>query len=324
MPWDALDEGLARLLADGRLLPANRAMHELVRTAVGEGGTATLATFGVDRAAGEVADWSHGERHWRVRVVGSGDDTWLVATEFVVAASGEDLAIAGARARALAGLAGAFVHDLNNHLNLALALAGQLRGLARDPDDTRLLDQLAIGTQQGAQLARALARMLRPDGGLRQRMDATQAAQEAVAAVAKPCAVRGVALATRLGSEPVFVRAAPADLGWLYLQQLLALVDAGAQALDVASTRVVVAIAGGRARAAVQLQARATGMAPAQMAALQVAAEVRVGTFAELGANEARRSGLVQAAMLARHLGGELQVHADAVGVALTSVLPTS
>lgn len=330
MPWDALDEGVARLAADGRLLTCNRAMQGLIGRPVDGGVEASLAMFGMtpDELAafgsGQAVACVRGDRHWRLRRVTSGVDTWLLATDVTELHRAEVATFAGARARTLATLVGAFVHDLNNHLNLTLALAGQLRGLVHDAEEGRILDELAVGTQLGAQLARSLAGMLSRDDGRRGKVLASAAVQDAIVAVTKACRGRGVALRTLRMAAGVHVRAGVADLGNLYLQCLLAVVEAEPRTVEIEFTTEESPVGGGRSRVFARLQARALGVAATSAARLLRVAHLQPGCLAELAATAGRLSGLAQAAMIAGRLGGDLRAQVVGGDLSLTCSVPAS
>lgn len=334
VPWDALREAVGRL--DGeRLWPQNAAMRRLLGDAglASEPGSAASVPFaalplgGEERRAllaGEAVWWTRGERHWQLRRVEAGAATFLLAEDTSALRAAEVLALGAARARSLAAVAGTFVHDLNNHLNLALALLAQVRGMSVAAEDARLCDELAVGAQLGATLSRALARLLARTFDRRERVDLRAAVGEAIAAIAKTCALRGIPVEGDAGPSGVAVRASAGELDGLLVQMLLAATDVGPQRLTLRLERVAAALAGGRERSCVRLHVVVATSSEAQAVAFASTALDRPGCLRELAAMGAHGQALAQIGLVVRRLGGEFAVVVDGARATLVTTLPVA
>lgn len=332
VPWDALREAVGRL--DGeRLWPQNAAMRRLLGDAGLASGLgpaaavpfAALPLGGEERRAllaGEPVWWTRGERHWQLRLVEVGAAVFLLAEDTSALRAAEALALAAARARSLAAVAGTFVHDLNNQLNLALALLAQVRGMGVSADDARLCDELAAGAQLGATLSRALARLLARAFDRRERVDLGAAVGEAVAAIAKTCAQRGIPVDCDVGPNGVAVRASAGELDGLLVQLLLAAADVRPQRLTVRLERVAAALAGGRERSCVRLQVEVATPSIAPAAMLAAAALDRPDCLRDLAVMGPHGQALAQIGLLVRRLGGEFTVVVDGACATLVTTLP--
>ncbi|MBL8734959.1 MAG: hypothetical protein JNL12_00900 [Planctomycetes bacterium] len=334
VPWDALHEAVGCLRAD-RLWPQNAAMRRLL----GDAGLApervqadsvsfAALPLGDDERrallAGEPVWWTRGERHWQLRRVEVAAGVFLLAEDTSARRVAESQAFAAARARSLAAVAGTFVHDLNNHLNLALALLSQVRGTGVSADDARLCDELAAGAQLGATLSRALARLLSREFDRRERVDVRAALGEALAAIAKSCAQRGIPVDADVGPEGVLVRASAGELDGLLVQMLLAAIDAAPQRLTVRSARVAAALAGGRERSCVQLHVELAMSCRAPAAAFAATALDRPGCLRDLAAIGPNGQALAQVGLVVRRLGGEFTAVVNGACVILVTTLPVA
>jgi signal transduction histidine kinase len=332
VPWDALHEAVGRLRAD-RLWPQNVAMRRLL----GDAGLApeqvqadsvpfvALPLGGDERRAllaGEPVWWTRGERHWQLRRVEVAAGAFLLAEDTSSRRAAESQAFAAARARSLAAVAGTFVHDLNNHLNLALALLSQVRGMGVSADDARLCDELGTGAQLGATLSRALARLLARESDHRERVDVGAAVGEAIAAIAKTCAQRGIPVDGDVGPNGVVVRASAGELGGMLLQMLLAATDVRPQRLAVRVERVEAALAGGRERSSVRLHVDVATASAAQAAAFAAAALDRPGCLRDLAGTGHHGQALAHIGLVVRRLGGEFTADAHGTQATLVTTLP--
>lgn len=332
LPWDALREAVGRF--DGeRLWPRNAAMRRwLADAGLGPGlesadpvPFAALPFEADERAAllaGEGVAWTRGERHWQVRRIGSGVDGFLLAEDTTALRSAEALALGAARARALAGVAGTFVHDLNNHLNLALALLAQVRSMGVSEDDARVCDELATGAQFGAGLSRALARLLAREFDRRERVDLGEAVGDAIVAITKVCAQRGVALEGAVGRNGIEVRASAGELDGVLIQLLMAAAEVRPQRLAVRLERVDAAIAGGRVRPVARLLVEVTTASAESVAGFVAAGLEQPGCLRGLVGAGHHGASLAQVGLGVRRLGGEFTVLAHASGASLLAALP--
>ena len=334
VPWDALREAIGRLHGE-QLWPQNAAMRRLLADAglaaelvqAASVPFASLPLGGDERRAllaGEPVWWTVGERHWQLRRVGVGAADFLLAEDTSALRAAEAQALGAARARSLAAVAGTFVHDLNNHLNLVLALLAQVRGMGVSADDARLCDELATGAQFGAGLARALARLLAREFDRRERVDVGAAVGDAIAAIAKTCAQRGIPVDGDVGPNGVAVRASAGELDGLLVQMLMAATDVRPQRLAVRLERVVTALAGGRERPCVRLRVDVATSSAAQAAAFAAAALDRPGCLRDLAGPGRHGQALAQIGLVVRRLGGEFTAVAHAVHATLVTTLPVA
>lgn len=328
---DSLDVGVADVVAAGaagdRVRPRNAAMRAMLQAmAAPAGDQVPLASLGLDADAcaqlerGDAVVADRGANVWSLRRRGR----WLLASDVTAQRHAESLVLAGARAGALARVAGTFVHDLNNHLNLGLALFGQLRAMTPDESERQLCDALAGGAQLAAQLARTLARLLQREVSGHSVVAAGPAMGEALAAIAKLCAQREIALASRVDGA-VHVRASLAELTGLYVQLLLALAELRPQRLEVVLDHAPLPIAGGRLRPCARTVVTLHGIAAEGRRTLAAAALAPPGTLRDLVAAGHHGQALPQVVLLAFRLGGEFRVD-DVAGVgdalAVTCSLP--
>jgi hypothetical protein len=187
---DLVPAALAEVAADGRLQPRNAAMSALL----GElGGIARLADLPLDPGDGErllrgegvqLATAADPPRMLRLSLVSARDGRWLMAVDETVERELRMQIDATARARALAGLAGEIVHDLNNHLVAATGFADQVLDRA-PPDERASLSRLLAGMHRGGALLRALAVMLRAGPRRRQVVSMERLVRDVVALLGK-------------------------------------------------------------------------------------------------------------------------------------------
>ena len=321
---DALDVAVADVAGGDRLRPCNAAMRAVLRTlgapADDEVPFASLGLPADERARlerGEAVEIGRGGVGWSLRRRGR----WLLATDVTALRHAESLVLAGARAGALARVAGTFVHDLNNHLNLGLALFAQLRTMTPDEQERELCDALAGGAQSAAQLARTLARLLQRDAGGRDVVAAGPALGEALASVAKLCAQREIAVASRIDGA-VSVRAGQAEQTGLYVQLLLALAELRPRRLQVVLAREVLPVAGGRPRPCARVVVTMHGVAAEGRRALAAAALAPPGSLRDLVAAGHHGQALPQVVLLAFRLGGEFRIGDVADAIEVTCSLP--
>lgn len=325
---DSLDVGVADVVVDGvagdRVRPRNAAMRTVLRALAAPPGDevpfASLGLCGEERAQlerGDAVVVARGANVWSLRRRGR----WLLASDITAQRHAESLVLAGARAGALARVAGTFVHDLNNHLNLGLALFGQLRTMTPDESERQLCDALAGGAQLAAQLARTLARLLQRDAGGCEVVAAGPAMDEALASIAKLCAQREIAVTSRVDGA-VRVRTSPAELSGLYVQLLLALAELRPQRLQVVLDRALLPIAGGRPRPCARTVVTMHGLAAEARRALSAAALSPQGTLRDLVAAGHHGQTLPQVVLLTFRLGGEFRVDEAGDALAVTCSLP--
>lgn len=321
---DSLDVAVAEVVAAERLRPCNAAMRALLRTLgapdVVEVPIVSLglhADEGERLARGEPIELGRGGFAWSLHRRGR----WLLANDLTALRQAESLVLAGARAGALARVAGTFVHDLNNHLNLGLALFGQLRTMTTDEQERQLCDALAGGAQLAAQLARTLARLLQRDAGGRDVVEVEAAMTEALAAVAKLCAQREIVVSSRLDAG-ARVRGSVAEVTGLYVQWLLALAELRPRSLRVVLELYRSPIAGGRLRPCARAVATLHGVTPEGRRTLAAAALAPPGSLRDLVASGHHGQALPQAVLLAFRLGGEFLVADVGDAVEVTCSLP--
>ena len=324
----ALDVGVADVLVDAlagdRVRPCNTAMRTVLRALAAPPGDevpfASLGLCGEECAQldrGDAVVVARGANVWSLRRRGR----WLLASDITAQRHAESLVLAGARAGALARVAGTFVHDLNNQLNLGLALFGQLRTMTPDESERQLCDALAGGAQLAAQLARTLARLLQREAGGCEVVAAGPAMGEALASIAKLCAQREIAVTSRVDGA-VSVRTSPAELTGLYVQLLLALAELRPQRLQVVLDQALLPIAGGRPRPCARTVVAMHGLAAEACQALSAAALSPQGTLRDLVAAGHHGQALPQVVLLTFRLGGEFRVDHVGDALAVTCSLP--
>lgn len=337
---DSLDVGVADVVVDdvagGRVRPRNAAMRSVLRMlAAPAGGVVSagdelpagddvpFATLGLDTdectqlERGAAVEVARGANVWSLRRRGR----WLLASDVTALRHAESLVLAGARAGALARVAGTFVHDLNNHLNLGLALFAQLRTMTQDEAERQVCDALAGGAQLAAQLARTLARLLQREAGGCEVIAAGPAMGEALASIAKLCAQREIAVTSRVDGA-VRVRASLTELAGLYVQLLLALAELRPRRLQVVLDQALLPIAGGRPRSCARTVVTLHGLAAEGRKALVAAALSPQGTLRDLVVAGHHGQTLPQVVLLAFRLGGEFLVADVGDAVDVTCSLP--
>lgn len=327
---DLLDVGVADVLVDGvagdRVRSRNAAMRAVLHAlAAPAGDEVPFASLGLDDDAraqlgrGDTVEVACGANAWSLRRRGR----WLLASDVTALRQAESLVLAGARAGALARIAGTFVHDLNNHLSLGLALFGQLRAMTQDEQEQQLCDALASGAQLAAQLSRTLARLLQRDAGGRQVVAAGAALGEAIASVAKLCSQREIAVTSAVDAA-VGVRAGLAELTGLYVQLLLALAELRPRRLQVVLDEAVLPIAGGRLRPCARTIVTVHGLAAEARRALAAGVLIPPGSLGDLAAAGHHGKTLPQAVLVAFRLGGECRVDEAGDALAVTCSLPAA
>jgi signal transduction histidine kinase len=313
-----LREGLATLAAGGRVEPHNEAMRELLAAAGGPRGSARdLAGLGLAKAqqaelrAGGCLAVQFGARHWQLRCAGAGASAWLVASETTAEQRAGAALAELVRLRGLAAAAGNLVHDFNNLLNSCIGLAGHVRPHMHDPLDQRILRELEHGTQQGAQLARAMARLLVRSSGERATVPSTALVDDALALSAKAAGQRGVQLAVERSASAPVVRTVVAEAVQALWHGLMALVDRQPRALRIVLDAAEVAIGEGRVRSCARLCITSSGLDAEARDELLGLVKGAPGLIAALGRSPLA-PGLAAAVFVQGRLGGELR--AEAVG----------
>lgn len=314
-----LRDGLATLDAGGRVEPHNEAMRELLAAAGGPRGPARdLAGLGLAEAqraelrAGGCLAVQFGARHWHLRCVpGDRASAWLVANETTAEQRAGAAVAELARLRGLAAAAGNLVHDFNNLLNSCIGLAGHVRPHMHDPLDQRILRELEHGTQQGAQLARAMARLLVRGSGERATVPSTALVDDALALSAKAAGQRGVQLAVERSASAPVVRTVVAEAVQALWHGLMALVDRQPRALRIVLDAAEAAIGNGRVRPCARLCITSSGLEAEARDELLGLVKGAPGLIAALGRSPLA-PGLAAAVFVQGRLGGELR--AEAVG----------
>jgi signal transduction histidine kinase len=251
-----------------------------------------------------------------LRLVRDGGTDWLVASDVTAVERAAASALELIRLRALANAAGGVVHDLNNLLNAALGLAAQLDPLVRDATDRRLLQELGGGTRQGAQLLRAIARLLsRP---LRDRVPVPAATivEEAMSLVAKSAATLGVLVHVEAPAQRVVARTVVAEAVQAVWHGAMSALEHAPKRLVVASDRVAVDLGSARTRASARVRLHAVGLAPAAAREIAAVVEGAPGLLAS-AARSPFAAGLAAASFAQRRLGGDLAARAGDDGVEL-------
>lgn len=313
-----LRDGLATLDAGGRVEPHNEAMRELLAAAGGpRAAVDDLPGLGLGKAAqaelraGGCIAVQFGARHWQLRCARAGASAWLVASETTAEQRAGAAVAELARLRGLAAAAGNLVHDFNNLLNSCIGLAGHVRPHMPDPLDQRILRELEHGTQQGAQLARAMARLLVRGTGERATVPSTALVDDALALSAKAAGQRGVQLAVERSASAPVVRTVVAEAVQALWHGLMALVDRQPRALRIVLDAAEAAIGDGRVRPCARLCITSSGLEAEARDELLGLVKGAPGLIAALGRSPLA-PGLAAAVFVQGRLGGELR--AEAVG----------
>jgi hypothetical protein len=308
----ALHDGIGSVDGAGRIAAANAALADLLAVAGGpRGAAADLAGLGLPgddlaalRAHEPVALRVDG-RHWSLRLVAANGSEWLIATETTTGEHARSAALELARLRALAGAAGAIVHDFNNMLNATLGLLAQVRPYVTDPLDLQLLADLGQGTQQGAQLARTIARLLGRTDAERALVPAAAIVDEALALTTKTAAQRGAKITVERGGANAVVRTVVAEAVQALWHVLAALVDRAPQQLVVTTTATTASFGDGRPRPCVCVRIATGTLVRGQAAELARFAAGAPGLL-QASPRAPAAVGLPLAAFALRRLGGDL------------------
>ncbi|MBL8753934.1 MAG: HAMP domain-containing histidine kinase [Planctomycetes bacterium] len=319
----ALSVGIATVDAAGGWVATNAAMER----AIG-GRTAAPAALGLDADAvarlyaGEVVEHDCGGRRWRLGSHrGADGSVWVTLEDTTSAHRADSATFELARLRAMARVAATLVHDFNNLLNSAIGLAAQAEMSVSDPVQRGLVRELGGATQQGAQLARTLARLLARGTGECATVAAKQLLDEAVTVSAKAAAHRSVRLVVANPTDTPVVRTVVAEVVQALWQVLLELVDRGPRRIDIALAAVAIAVGGGRPRPCVRFRFVAAGLTAEAIDELMRLGNVTAGVLPLLGTSPTG-SGLVVAALVATRQGGELLVQRLGDDLQLDFVLP--
>jgi hypothetical protein len=307
----AMHDGVARLDEHGHVTPANAAM-QAVCAAAGAAGGGAWSQLGGDAAslaalrAGEPVPLAVGVRTFLARAVRDDDVTWLLLHETTDAARATSAAVELLRLRALGSAAGGLVHDFNNLLNAALGVASVVGPLVQDARDQQVLRELSVGTQQGAQLARALARMLMKPGGGHAPVALATIVDEAMALAAKVAAQRGVPLARGDAPDAVRVRAPATEAVQALWHGLLALCEARPARIAITTCRHVQPLGPARQRTWGRICLAAAGLPAGATADLVALVDGGAERFAAM-ARAPQAASLAAAVFVARRCGGDLR-----------------
>lgn len=324
----ALRDGVATVGADDALVACNGPMRELL-AALGRGTTAAANLAELCPDAGELAALSAGavisvaceRRRWQLRWVADAEVRWLVSTEVSFDGGAGGAIVEVARLRAMARASAALVHDFNNHLNACLGLAAQIRPLVTDAIELQVLRELTIGTQQGAALARAIARLLGRPTGDRAIVPASQLLDEALAVVNKAAAQREVRVVRQTVGAPPVVRTVVAAAVQALWQALMALVEKSPRRLVVTLSRDDFAVAAGRVRPVARVRLVAEDLTREVVAEVVSLVEREPG-FTVASARSPTAHDLVLAVFVQRRLGGDIIATAVDDGLQVDCLLP--
>lgn len=306
----ALGDGIARLDADGGVHAVNAAMHEVLAIA-GGGVPVAVQQLGGDGdtlaclLAGETVDLHVAGRSWRARSVTADGVRWLVLRETTAEERAASAAIEMVRLRVLAAAVGSLVHDFNNHLNAALGLASLVRPSLVDPRDVQVLDSLVVGTQQGAQLARSIVRLLTRTTGERSVVPASTVVGEATSIAAKAATQRSVTLEVETATTDPVVRTVVAEAVQALWQGILAVLERGPRRITITLDTMAQPCGSARVRALARVRLAIVGLAPQVMEELTLLVRGGPGVSNALGRSP-MASSLATAALVQRRLGGDL------------------
>jgi hypothetical protein len=316
----ALRDGVATVDATGAVSAPTIAMQELLALlGGGRGPVANLRDLGLSADelavlhAGDDVGLDVGGRRWRARLCGTGGERWLVATEVTAEVRTASALAELARLRSLGAAAATLVHDLANHMNSCLGLASQVQESVSDPVEVEILGALTSGAQQGAALARTLARMLARGAGERAVVPASQLLDEALTLVAKAASQRGVAVTHGVSGDVPVVRTVVVEAVQALWQTLIAIADRMPKRVDVTLAAVDTALAAGRVRRSARVRIVATGLTRDAATELGRVVDGAPG-FLSLVARTPTASGLAAAVFVLRRLGGDLLAHCGADG----------
>lgn len=306
MPFEAFSDAVGRLDEDGTVQACNAKMRRLLEA---------LAVTRVDEIP---ADAVVGHE---VRVVEQGDRRWLLATALDTGDRAAGCVLAGARQRALGGIAASIVHDLANLLLAGVGVAETLKHHVRDRSEAQALEELENGARQGTALGRALATLLHTSPRTWRAQSADELARDVVTIVRKHATHRGIEMTVDAGAG-VDVRAPVDETAQALLHGALFCIESGARRIAVRADAATVPIEGGRPRRAARICFTAEPIEPSVgRAALAVVTGGRdvLHTISRAGID---CTGLAHARIALARIGGQLGACTRAELLELEYVLP--
>jgi len=323
-PFEALDEAVAEVDADGGLQPQNGAMRSLLQRFVTTGSHRLddLCAHAQDRAAllaGAAVRTRCDDASFELRLLTNGARRWLL----VRTCPRDHLqAWSSARLQALAALAGSLTHELANCFGAAIGIAEMFLELANDTRDRQAPGVVIDGVRRGMALTAALERQLRAPARRRAVAAADEILADVVALFGKAASHGAMAVDTACDAGLPQLRADARDAVPALLHALFLAADLGAAAVQIRAVQQERAIADGRPRRCVQFQCRLRRCEAAPTQQLLAACSTESGWLeASLGLPQAIHNLLVARIMLQRQ-GGELAVSASGDEVRIDLVWP--
>ncbi len=306
-----LQEGIAVLDERGGLLAGNVAMTEMLALAGTQAPARDLGALGVDALSearlrsGECVTVDVVGRCFALRCAREGAMCWLVAHEITAHERALSAVVELVRLRAMAGGVATLVHEFNNMMNACLGLAAHVRPHLRDPLDVRVLQDLSLGTQQGAHLARTIVRLLTRSIGERAVVPLSAILDEAMTVTAKAASQRGIQVVIEKGDASLIVRTVVVEAVQAVWQALMGIVERTPSRILITQAHAEVAIGAQRVRAVASVCMRASGLAHDAMEEIVRVVAGAPGCMAAL-ARSPMASGLAAAVFVQLRLGGDL------------------
>lgn len=323
-PFEALDEAVAEVDADGGLQPLNSAMRSLLQRLVATRSPRLddLCADPRDRATlldGVTVSMQRDGASLELRLLTNGARRWLLARTCF---RDHRHVWSSARQRALADLAGSLTHELANCFGAAIGIAEMCRELANDAGDRQAAGVVIDGVRRGMALTAALERQLRAPARRRAVAAADEMLADVIALFGKAASHGAMVVEAECDAGLPALRADTRDAVPALLHALFLAADLGAAAVQIRAVQQERAIAGGRPRRCVQFQCRLQRCEAAPTQQLLAACSDESGWLeASLGLPHAINNLLVARIMLQRQ-GGALAVAASGDEVRIDLVWP--
>ena len=318
IPAELVQDAIAHVDASGQLHPVTLAMHGWVENVASCIADLPLSKDQLsDLESGAVVRLDLSGVCWQLQQNLVADVVWLVVRDVTAIDRLEASRLATARSRSLAAMAGSLTHDLNNQINLVLALTAQLDALITSPDDRQSVQDLESATQAGARLLSVLAHLLIRGERSSELLQPGELLADAVLLVEKSMVQGGVDLSVDYPQGLPSIRGSHVEIVQGVMEGFVALLGSGAKAIKCTMDRETIDVAGGRLRECVVLRCKAAPVDSVAVLSLRRIVDGQEGMLAEICGQSDVLPGLANAVFVQKRMGGDLIMSAEGRDVCL-------
>jgi hypothetical protein len=248
---------------------------------------------------------------WQLQKNLVADVVWLVVRDVTAIDRLAASRLATARSRSLAAMAGSLAHDLNNQINLVLALTAQFDALITRSDDRQSVQELESAAQTGARLLSVLAHLLIRREKSSELLQPDKLLADAMLLVEKSTVQAGVDLSVDCAQGLPSIRGSHVEIVQGVMEGFVALLGSGAKVIKCTMDREAIAVAGGRSRECVVLCCKASPVDSVSSLSLRRIVDGQEGMLAEICSQPGALLGLANTVFVQKRMGGDLIMSAE-------------